>query len=162
MPFSDAMLLTCSATWIKPGFTSSNKSVLYRWILCLLSLICRICTQQRGSLAVNFYCLRFDLNAQSKVLRLEKYICFWEIFYMREHAQKTASPSTGLWSLSVALCSEAEEEGETVDDLGKRLKYTSLKQRWLNSACFPKLCTTKSEKTRTGLNVRHGEIWDNG
>lgn len=162
MPFSGAMLLTCSATWIKtPGFTSSNKSVLYRWILCLLPLTCRIRTQQRGSLAVNFYCSRSDLNAQSKVLRLEKYICFWEIFFMHEHARKTASPSTGLWSLSVALCSEAEEEGKTADDLGKRLKYTSPKQRWLNSACFPKLCKALHNKMSKGKKWLKCQPWRN-
>lgn len=118
------MLLTCNAMWMWSGFRGSNKSVLYRWIPSFIPLICRSCTQQRGNLAVNFYCSRSDLNAQSKILRLEKCICFWEIFYMHEHAGKTASLGTGLRSVSAALCSEAEKgwslEGETGDSMGKR------------------------------------------
>lgn len=45
---------------------------------------------------MNSYCLKSDLDAQSEALRLEKRICFWEIFYMQERVQKAAFPSTGL------------------------------------------------------------------
>lgn len=73
---------------------------------------------------MNSCCFRSDLSAQSEVLRLEKRVCFWEIFYMQKRVQKTAFPSAGLWSLSAALCSEAEKGGKSGEISVRGFKLT--------------------------------------